>query len=445
VPSTAETAPAHPVEVAGEVEVVPVEVGDQRAGLLEPVGRYRADQVLAEGLRAREVGERPGAQLVGQGELGAGLEPAGEVVPARVVHEGLLRHRGQRLLEPPQVGGAAHLGPVPPDEDEVAEPEVVEHHVPQLLEEQRRPLEQEVRADAVGEGLVLGPRGVQDDRHVGPGRPHLAGELGPRLGHLLPRPRELDVRDDAQHLVRVAPEGLLRLLPRGAEQDLRPRPHAQDLLREVQALDDHALRVVQQLRVHDGQERGVVPDVVLDEDDHLDPDDPGVVLGVPPVLDRLDDAHEHPRVALPQEGPLDGRGVLAGLEVGELPGVPGEEDDGHVQALGPRAAGELGRVHVREVGGRDDQVHPAVRPGHAERLHPRGDAGEAGRVVQVEVPELAQHPLGELAGLLEDERVVGGRHEQDVHDAVLHQVLVVVEPPPSGRGRRHGALASTED
>jgi len=146
--------------------------------------------------------------------------------------------------------------------------------------------------------------------------------------------------------------------------------------------------VVQQLRVHHGQEGGVVADVVLDEDDDLHPHDARVVLGVLPVLDRLDDAHQRPRVALPEERPLDGGGVLAGLEVGELQRVPGQEDDRHVEALHPGAPGELCGVHVGEVGGGDDQVDTAVRPGDAERLRPGGDAGEARCVVEVEVAEL---------------------------------------------------------
>ena len=72
--------------------------------------------------------------------------------------------------------------------------------------------------------------------------------------------------------------------------------------------------------------------------------------------------------------------------------------------------------------------------GDPQRLRAGGDAGEPGRVVQVEVAELAEHPLGELPRLLEDEGVVGGRDQEDVHDAVPHQVLVLV------KRRRPGAL-----
>jgi len=46
----------------------------------------------------------------------------------------------------------------------------------------------------------------------------------------------------------------------------------------------------------------------------------------------------------------------------------------------------------------------------------------------VEVPELAQDPLGELARLLEQEGIVGTRDQEDVHDAVAHQVVEVPEP-----------------
>ena len=71
-----------------------------------------------------------------------------------------------------------------------------------------------------------------------------------------------------------------------------------------------------------------------------------------------------------------------------------------------------------------------------ERLGAARDAGQAGRVVEVEVEELAEDQLVELAVLLEDERVVEARDQQDVLDAERHQVLEALDglrrPPERG-------------
>jgi len=94
---------------------------------------------------------------------------------------------------------------------------------------------------------------------------------------------------------------------------------------------------------------------------------------------------------------------------------------------------QLGRVHVGEVRGRDDEVDVGVLVGEPQRRLSRRDPGERGRVVQVQVAELTEQALRQLPRLLEDEGVVGSRDQEDVHDAVAHQVLVVVEAAARGR------------
>ena len=203
-----------------------------------------------------------------------------------------------------------------------------------------------------------------------------------------------------------------------------------------------ALRVVQQLGVDHRQERRVVADVVLDQQDHLHARPRRCRARVAPVLDRLDDRHQDAGVALPEEHPL---------EAAQRPCAPGTRLSSRVShassttgtsrpsPAGP--AGQLGGVHVGEVRGGEDQVDPACSRAIRSASVARGDARERGGVVQVEVAELAEQPLGELADLLEDERVVGRRDEQDVHDAVAHQVLVLVREAASRRSGRHLSLA----
>jgi len=167
---------------------------------------------------------------VGEGELGAGLQPAREVVPLGVVDDRLLGDGAQALLQLPQVRSPLHLLAVGVPEHEVPEAEVVEHHPAQVLEQERRALQEKIGAHAPREGLVLGAGGVQDDRDVGVGGADVAREVEPRLGRPAALPGELDVGDDPQHLLLVGPEGGGRLLEGGAEEDLGPGAPAQDLL-----------------------------------------------------------------------------------------------------------------------------------------------------------------------------------------------------------------------
>src|SRR6185436_12579439 len=81
--------------------------------------------------------------------------------------------------------------------------------------------------------------------------------------------------------------------------------------------------------------------------------------------------------------------------------------------------------HVRELEAADDDVEPARLAHQRQRLGAGRHRGQPRPVVQVEVAELADHALPDLPRLLEHERVVRARHEQDVHDAVPHQLVEV--------------------
>ncbi len=312
------------------------------------------------------------------------------MVARRVVDERLLRHALELLLEAPQIPGSPDLGPVGGPEDEVPEAEILEDHAPQPLEHEIGALLQESGADPLGELLVLGMRGVQHDRNVRMGHSDALGEVdsGGRL--LDPVARKLDVRDHAQDIGVEALEGALRLLPGRAEEDLRPGPHAQDLLREVGGLPDQPSRVVEELGIHDRQERRVVAQAVLDQQDDLHADRFDVVRRVLPILDRLDDRHQDARVAQPDEGALDRSQVVAGREVAHLLTVPSEHHHRRGGALGADPLRELDRVHVGELRGGDHEVEAAPLAHQAERLGAGRDRRETGGVVEIEVAELAE-------------------------------------------------------
>ncbi len=285
--------------------------------------------------------------------------------------------------------------------------------------------------------LHLGARGVEEDRHVRAGAVHPSRELEARLRLRPPAARELDVGDHAQEVVAVALEEGPGLLEGRAQEDLRPRPHARDLLGHVEGLRDHALALVEELRVDDGQERGVVADVVLDDEDDLHPHRRRVVGGVPEVLHVLDDGEEDARVPLPEEHAVEVVRLRPGHEVAQLAHVEGEGDHRHVQPRSLHRRRELRGVHVAGPERGDDELEaPALR--HLQRLRPRGGRGEPGAVVQVEVPELAAHPLADLPRLLEQEPVVGARDEEDLHHAVAHEVVEVLATPAGEGGGRQG-------
>src|SRR5262249_32764166 len=152
-------------------------------------------------------------------------------------------------------------------------------------------------------------------------------------------------------------------------------------------------------------------------------------------------------VALPHEHPLDVLALVAAEELLELLGVEGEQHDGHVQAFLPHPPRQLEHVHVPDVEGRDHEVEALLPPQEEERLLAARHPGDARDVVEVEVAELAEQALAELARLLQQEGVVRAGDEQDVHDAVAHQVVEVVEAAGTA-GKRlldvhaaHGMLA----
>ncbi len=384
---------------------------------------------------------------MGQVELRAGLEPAGEVVPLRVVGDRLRRDRAQLPEQALEILRPADGGPVRKPEDEVAEREVLDDEAAQVLEKRGRAFQQELRAHLTGHRFAVRPAGLEEHRDVAVRGLDLAGELGAGERVEASLLGELDVGDDPQHVLVVGGEVVPGLLEAGAEEDLRPGPHAQDLVGHVHTLGDERLRVVDDLRVDRGQERGVVADVVLDQQDHLDAGHTGVVGDVLPVFHVLGDGQQDARVALPQEDALQGARVVVGHVLSQLAAVVCQEDDRDVQPRLFDLERQFGRLHVAHVDGGHDQVEPALAGGERDRLRPRAHVAQARGVMEVEVKELFEQELVELPVLLQDERIVGARDQDDVLHPPGHEVLEVVRVPPLQffrlRSLRHGLAYTT--
>ncbi len=436
----AQRAAADAGEAPGGVERLPVEVDDERPVLVPPVSPDGRDEALPQVLVRREVGHPFRAQPPRERELRPRLQPLREMVALGVVGDRGGGHLGEPLRELLHVPRAPDLRPVGHAEDEVAEAEILDHEAPEVVEEDRRALQEERGAGGDREGLVLLPEGLEDDGHVAHLRPHRTGEVEARLAGLRAVARELDVRDDAEDHLPVLLEGLERLLVRPAEQDLRPRAHPHPLVREVHPLREEPVRVGEQLVVDDGEKRRRVADVVLDEEDDLDPEPDRVVLDVEAVLDGAHDRREQADVPLPEERGVDHVARLrARGEGAHLADVVGEKDDGKARLRLAHPAGEVDGRHVADVGRRQDEARARLAGRQRESL----GAARHGRDVR-HVVELREPPLVELLVLFEDEGVVGARDEQDLLDPVPHEVLEVVDaraahagnstPKPRGEG-----------
>ena len=334
-----------------------------------------------------------------------------------------MRDVGERPLEGVEVLGARDLGPVRHPEDEVAEVEPVPHQVPDPAQQVPGALQEEIGPDAAGEGLVLGTAGVEDRRNV---RPHLAHRrdeplAGLRIGPAAPG--ELDVRDDPEDLVPVGGEVVPGLLVAVAEQDLGPPPDAVELFGEAQPFRDQFPRLFEHRLVRHRQERRVVADAVLDEQDGGNAQPAGVLRRVPAVLDLLHDREEDPDVPLPHEGLFEVLAVVPRQVLAHRAGVVAEERD---RGLAPRVAEavrERPDVHVPEVRRGDHELEAVGHPGDAfERLVAGLHLDHPGEGPQVQVEEPRQDPVVELAVLGEDERVVVAQHEEDIVDLEADEV-----------------------
>jgi hypothetical protein len=173
--------------------------------------------------------------------------------------------------------------------------------------------------------------------------------------------------------------------------------------------------------------------------DRLDPRGARVLDHVPPVLDVLDDRQEDRHVPEPNEDPVDpGEGGEI-LEDVELPGVVREQHDRQLGVdLGDGTA-ELGHVHLADAQHRDREVEGASLE-RGEGLLRVGDVHHVRRVAQVELDVLGEQELGQAAVLLEGERVVLARDEEDVAHALEHQG--VERDPLLGGVRRDGMCES---
>ena len=118
--------------------------------------------------------------------------------------------------------------------------------------------------------------------------------------------------------------------------------------------------------------QGVVLHGVLDDQDRADGGDAEVAVDVLAVLDQLHDREQHVGAAAPGEGAVDPFRLGAAIGLVEPGPVEDDHHDGQAGLRGLHLAAELGRVHVRQVAGDQDQVEVLLRQDAESLLGRRG-------------------------------------------------------------------------
>jgi len=273
----------------------------------------------------------------------------------------------------------------------------------------------------------LGAAGLKGDRQIGNPLPRHAGEFEAGLPNALPAMRELDVRDDPQDVRLVPREVVPRLLEGRGEEQLRTGPGSHDLVRGVHPLADQALRLPDDLRVELGEERRVVADVVLDDQDDAHPHRRRVVCDVPEILDVLDDREKDAGVPLPEEETVQIGEVVLPFEVLPFIVVVRHGDDGDVESRALHLPRKRRGVHVGGAKGGDDEVEPPFGRRQHQRFGAARNVGQPRHVRQGEIQELAGDQFVQPSVFLQREGVVETGDEQDVLDPKRHQVLERLE------------------
>ncbi len=422
----AERTAADAHERAERVEVPPREVGDHAALGLAAEARDGLDQERAQVLDVPELVHLAGPDGRRQLELGARAQPVREVVVRGVVLHGFGRHGVQQPDQRLEVGGATHFGAVGQAEDELAEAEILQHEPPQILQQRARALLDVAGPHAVRHRRQVDVGRLQHRRRVRIHRLDAADELQPGVVAHRALPGETPVGDDAQQRVLVARVEVPGLLEGARQQDLRPRPQPQQPVAQVDALGHQRLRLLQHLVVQQRQVGRVEAHRVLDQQDAPHAAVARVVRHVALVLAHLDDRQQQPHVPVPQEVAVDAALAVGVLQVLQLARAEGERVDGHVGLAAAQAQRQLGRRHVPQPRHGHDHV-VAVGLQQLDGLVAAAGARHVRRVAQMQLAVLAEQQLGQPAALLQRVGVVLARDQEDLLDAVGHQVPEAAE------------------
>ena len=398
-------------------------IGDDGAAAAGDAGRR--DQLLQPRPRRLGIGGEGLAHRVGQGELGAGAQPAVQVAAGERRLHGAVRQLAGGREKLVQVGDALASIRFRSGDHQVAEAELAGKEALQVAQQGRRILGQEGDAGAGGHGLRSFVARLQQHGQARFPGAHRFHEADPRLRVDGPVAGKAGVGDDAQELVLEFLEDGRGLLVGRGQVHARPGVLAQQPLREGEVLLEQRFGQVAQHGKNKGQVGGIEVDGVLDQQDVLHSDQPGVALGVPAVLDELDDPQQHVAVALPDEDPLQGAAVVQLEQALQLRGVVGQSDHRQLGVDRLHLAAEGKGVHVAKAHDRDDQVEFFLLD-PLQGVLAAADADEAGDISQLPQLVCFQQQVLQAPVLLQHEIIVEAGHQQELLDLVGHETVDLV-------------------
>ena len=205
----------------------------------------------------------------------------------------------------------------------------------------------------------LGAAGLQNHGRVGHETLHHVRQFEASLWTEFTLPGKLDVRDQAEEIVAIFLHQAGGVFKIGTQQNSRPRLHAHKFVRHVDAFLNHAPRLFDQLGIDNGQERGVVANVVFDHEQHGNAHGVRVVEDVALVLDIFDDRNQNASIALPEEDSFDIGDWIARDEILDLAMVVAEHDDRNIEPGSLDFTRQLRSIHVADGEVGDDQVELA--------------------------------------------------------------------------------------
>ena len=405
------------------IERILFEFRDQAALLKPCIGSKRRDQVPAQSVDGWEIRYFARPELVREPEFRSRLQPVGKMVALGMKPDAFLGHILQLLPKAFQVGGPPDFVPFGSPENKVSEAEVFGHELPQLEGGIGRILWHERQVQGLGFGFVIRSEGLQQNRQFGIFAPHSLCKPDPGAMIGLAFAREVDIRNDAQDVFLVGLEIVPGFLVGPAKQNLGPCHRLEDFVREVDAFGNQPLGLVEKLRIQDGQKRGIVVDIVFDEKNGLDADQPRVVVDIHPVFQMLDDADNQPEIPLPDEDAVECRRVVVRFEVLQFPAVIRQQNDGDLDARLPGQLGQPDGGHVLHVHRRQDEIETPLLFRQGDRLLPARYARQFGRMAQIQPLILVADQLIETAVFFEQIEIVKAGDKKDVPDSVAHQVL----------------------
>src|SRR5580698_9538760 len=269
--------------------------------------------------------------------------------------------------------------------------------------------------------------GLQHDGNVRNLLLHSARQFETSLGAQLATHRKFDIGDHSEQVVAVL-HGLLKcVFVGGTEQNLRPRSHAHQLVRHIEAFANDAAGLRDQLSVDCRQKCRVIPDVIFHHQNHRNADGARVVKQIPFVFDVADDGNQNADVALPQEDRFEIDDGITRHKILNLAIVVRQHHYGHVEPRSFHFPSQLRRVHVFDLKVGDDQIEARLGARQLQGFGPARNMSHAGNLLQVEFKRLADQQFVEPAVFAEDERIVEARDQENVLHPEGHQVLEALE------------------